>query len=259
MLLAIFTGILGLIIGSFLNAVIFRLRSGEQFVTGHSKCPACGHQLGFFDLIPVFSFIFLRGKCRYCNKPIDWQYPMVELVTAAIFVIGFFQFPISPLAGQANFQSLSFFTYLIFSCFLIIIFVYDLRYYLILDKVSLTALIIAFGANYLLGRPLINLAVAAMVIGGFFMLQFIVSRGKWIGGGDVRLGLVMGAMLGWPIGLVALGLAYVIGAAIGLLLVAFKKKDLNSQLPFGAFLSLTTWACLLWGEKILTWYLERVI
>lgn len=253
--------ILGLISGSFLNAVIFRLKSGEQFITGHSKCPRCGHALGFWDLIPLFTFIFLRGKCRYCHQPIDWQYPLVELVTAAVFTIGCLYFlPLSvAFYNQPLTSYLPYLAYLIFSCFLIIIFVYDLRYYLILDKVSLTALVIAFGANYLLGRPLFNLAGAATLIGGFFTLQFIVSRGKWIGGGDIRLGLVMGAMLGWPISLVALGLAYLIGAAIGLILVAFKKKDLNSQLPFGTFLSLTTWACLLWGQKILAWYLEIVI
>lgn len=261
MLLAILAGILGLIIGSFLNAVIFRLKSGEQFITGHSKCPACGHALGFWDLIPLFTFIFLRGKCRYCHQPIDWQYPAVESATAAVFVIGWlYFFPLSAaFYNQPLTTYLPFLIYLIFSCFLIIIFVYDLRYYLILDKVSLTALVVAFGANYLLGRPLLNLAGAAVLIGGFFMLQFIISKGKWIGGGDIRLGLVMGAMLGWPIGLVALGLAYLIGALAGLLLIALKKKSLQSQLPFGTFLSFTTWACLLWGQKILDWYLDRII
>lgn len=246
---------MGLIIGSFLNAVIFRLKAGEQFVTGHSKCPHCGHQLGFFDLIPVFSFIFLRGQCRYCHKPIDWQYPMVEAVTALVFAIGFYSIIGKQMLPAIDWRVIfEYFTYLIFSCFLIIIFVYDLRYYLILDKVSLTALVIAFLLNYLLGAPIVNLLISALLIGGFFLLQFVVSRGKWIGGGDIRLGLVMGAMLGWPIGVVALGLAYLIGAVVGLLLVALKKKGLNSQLPFGTFLTLTVWACLLWGEHILAWY-----
>ena len=247
--------ILGLIVGSFLNAVIFRLKSGEQFVTGHSKCPSCKHPLAFLDLIPLFSFIFLQGKCRYCHQSISWQYPLVELVTALVFIVGYYHF----FGLESAAFSPEYLIYLIFSCFLIIIFVYDFRYYLILDKVSLIALVVAFVLNYLAGRPLLNLALAAVVIGGFFFLQFVISKGKWIGGGDIRLGLVMGAMLGWPMGLVALGLAYLIGAAFGLILMALKKKGLNSQLPFGAFLSLTTWACLLWGQRILEWYMDKVL
>lgn len=267
MLLVLLAAILGLIIGSFLNAVIFRLKSGEQFITGHSKCPNCCHQLSFFDLIPLFSFIFLKAKCRYCAKSISWQYPLVELVTALVFVVGYWKFFMGTwenenmriLFSLSNVPIFPYLAYLIFSCFLIIIFVYDLRYSLILDKVSLTALVIAFVANYLLGKPLLNLVIAALIIGGFFLLQFVVSKGKWLGGGDIRLGLVMGAMLGWPLAIVALGLAYIIGAAFGLILIVLKKKSLSSQLPFGTFLSLTTWACLLWGQQILDWYLERII
>ena len=161
--------------------------------------------------------------------------------------------------GTSSIFNLQYLSYLIFSCFLIIIFVYDFKYYLILDKVSLSALVVAVVLNYLTGYSIINLLMSAVIIGGFFFLQFILSQGKWIGGGDIRLGLVLGAMLGWPLCLVALGLAYVVGAIVGLGLIILKKKQLNSQLPFGTFLSLAIWVCLLWGQKILDWYLFRVL
>jgi prepilin signal peptidase PulO-like enzyme (type II secretory pathway) len=241
--------VLGLIFGSFLNAVIFRLKRNEQFISGRSKCLKCKHALAFADLIPLFSFIFLRAKCRYCKAKISWQYPAVELVTALVFLIGYW-----------HYLSLTdYLVYLVFSCWLIVIFVYDFKYYLILDKVSLSALVTAFVLNFLSGKSALNLLIGALVVSGFFLLQFVVSKGKWIGGGDLRLGLVMGAMLGWPMALVALALAYLSGAALGLLLIVFKKKSFNSQLPFGTFLTVSTWAVLLWGEQILNWYLNSML
>ncbi|MCX6785801.1 MAG: prepilin peptidase [Candidatus Komeilibacteria bacterium] len=248
-MLAVLIFILGLIFGSFLNAVIFRLKRNEQFIRGRSKCLSCKHNLAWQDLIPLFSFIFLRAKCRYCKAKISWQYPAVELATALVFLIGYWHY--------LNLTDYS--VYLVFSCFLIIIFVFDFKYYLILDKVSLSALMAAFVFNFLLGYSAINLLIGALAVAGFFLLQFVVSQGAWIGGGDLRLGLVMGAMLGWPMALVALSLAYLSGAAAGLILIVFKKKRFNSQLPFGTFLSLATWVTLLWGEKILSWYLNTML
>ncbi|MBU1131360.1 prepilin peptidase [Patescibacteria group bacterium] len=244
-----FLFIFGLIIGSFLNAVIYRLKSGENIVSERSKCPHCRHLLAVKDLVPVLSFIFLRAKCRYCHKKISWQYPLVELATALIFILGYLkyqnEFPV------LNFQ---FLVFLVFSCFLIIIFVYDLKHYLIVDKVSLPAFFIALLINLLLGHPLFNLLLASILVAGFFFFQLVLSKGKWIGGGDVRLGLVMGAMLGWPQALIALFLAYISGSIIGLVLIMAKKKEWHSQIPFGTFLSAATLITLLFGQQILEWY-----
>jgi len=240
-----FIFILGLIVGSFLNVVIFRLKQNEQFVKGRSKCLFCKKELKFLDLIPLLSFIFLKAKCRYCARKLSWQYPLVELATALVFLTGFFYYQLF---------SFNYLSYLVFSCFLIIIFVYDLKYYLILDKVSLTALLFAFLANFLLGVNPLNLFLGALILGGFFLAQFVFSKGRWIGGGDIRLGLVMGAMLGWPGVLTALMVAYLAGAAAGLLLIVFKKKVWGSQLPFGVFLAPATWVTLLWGPQLVKWY-----
>ena len=249
---AVLIFILGLICGSFLNAVIFRLKAGEQFIKGRSKCPACARPLGFWDLIPIFSFVFLKAKCRYCRQAISWQYPAVELFTGLVFLAGYFKY----LAGGGLSQWPQLAVFLVLACFLTVILVYDLRYYLILDKVSLPALAAALLFNFLLGKSVLNMLFAAAVVAGFFLLQFIVSKGKWIGGGDIRLGLVMGAMLGWPLVLVALFLAYIIGAIIGLWLIVLKKKAWGSQLPFGTFLAATTWLSLWWGERLMNWYLN---
>lgn len=244
--------VFGLIIGSFLNAVIFRLKANEQFTRGRSKCLSCKHTLSFLDLIPVFSFIFLRAKCRYCHKKISWQYPVIELVTALLFLIGYYYYLVQTVSY------LQFMTFLIFTSFLIIIFVYDLKYLLILDKVSISAFLVALILNTQLGYNFFDLMLASTVIAGFFLLQFLISKGKWIGGGDIRMGLVMGAMLGFKMALVALFLAYIIGAVFGIMLLMLKKKSLQSKLAFGTFLSLATFVTLLWGSNLLNWYINIV-
>lgn len=244
--------IFGLIVGSFLNVVILRLKSQEQFISGHSKCPSCSHNLDFWDLIPLFSFIFLKAKCRYCQSKISWQYPLVELSAGLLFVLGYYHY-FGSAVNMAD-QLFEYLIYLVFACFLLVIFVYDLKYYLILDKVSLTAFIAAVFLNVLSGQPWQNLLLAALIAAGFFLLQFIVSKGTWIGGGDIRLGLVMGAILGWPRVLAALLLAYVLGSIIGLGLVILKKKGWKSQLPFGTFLAPATLVVYLWGNGLIKWY-----
>ncbi len=239
---------LGLIFGSFLNSVIWRLHSKESFLSCHSICTSCRHILAWKDLLPLFSFIFLGRRCRYCSQKISWQYPLVELFTAILFVVFYWQLALSWLL-LFN---------LVFLLFLIIIFVYDLRYYLILDKVSVPAMIVALIASLLLGVSFWGLILAVIVGGGFFFLQFLISHGKWIGGGDIRLGVVMGLMLGWPKILVALVLAYFIGSIISVILVIVGKKKMASTVPFGTFLALSTVVTLLWGNIILDWYLALV-
>lgn len=258
MLLA-FVFILGLFVGSFLNVVVYRLHREESFVKGFSKCLFCGHRLYPKDLVPLFSFLFLKGKCRYCRHKIAKQYFLMELATAVGFTLIALvlwqsldsQIILTSISNLLIFQTLAWW---IFFSFLLIIFVYDLKYYLILDTVSLPAIVLAFIFNLFLGFSWQNLLLGALVGGGFFFLQFIISRGKWIGGGDIRLGLLMGALLGWPQVLTALFLAYLLGSifAIGLLLA--KKKHWGDKLPFGTFLSLATFIVLLYGDILINWY-----
>lgn len=252
--------IIGACIGSFLNVVILRLKEEKSFVKGRSYCPNCKHQLAWYDNVPLISYIFLVGKCRYCHKKISAQYPLVEMTAGGLFVLVYIKWRTGIL--DFRFQILDFFvllSYFIFTAILIIIFVYDLKWYLILDKVALPAIAVAFILNTILGYKFTDLLLGGVIVGGFFFLQFIISRGKWIGGGDVRLGFLIGVMLGWQKAIVALFIAYVAGAIIGIFLMIVKNKKMNSKIPFGTFLSAATYISMLWGGEILAWYLRLII
>jgi len=236
--------IFGLVVGSFLNCLIYRLEVGEGFLKGRSFCPYCRHILSWQDLIPLLSFLILRGKCRYCQKSISWQYPLVEIATGLLFLSIFnFQFSIFNL---------------IIACFLIIIFVYDLKHYIIPDKIIYPAIVIVLIYNFLrsdlLGRS--DLLLSAFGAATFFLAIVLVSRGKWLGIGDIKLAFLMGLFLGFPNILVALFLAFSIGAIIGLGLIVSGKKTLKSEVPFGPFLVTGTFIALFFGGQIIHWYLN---
>ncbi len=239
---------LGLIIGSFLNVVLWRLHQGESLLTPRSYCPKCKKRINWSDNIPILSFLALRGRCRYCRSKISLQYPLVELVTGIVFLWLYLEFGLTA----------KFFSLVIFSGFLIVIFVYDLKYYLILDRITVPAMVIAVLANLYLGLSFWQLFWGGLLGGGFFLIQFLVSSGKWIGDGDIRLGILMGLMLGGKMLIVGLFLAYLVGAVFAIILVARGKKKMSSQIPFGTFLSLSTFFTFLYGQQILDWYLNLI-
>ncbi len=257
----LFIFVFGLVIGSFLNCLIYRFETGGNFLKGRSFCPHCKHILAVKDLFPVFSFLFLKGKCRYCKKPISFQYPLVELFTGFLFVF-IFNFVFS--AGPFNFGSILYFLFLlIISCFLAVIFVFDLKHYLIPDKVVYPAIILAiiytvscflFVINDF--NLLIQHILSAFLAAAFFLLIVLVSRGRWMGIGDIKLAFLMGLVLGWPNILVALFLAFFIGAIMGLGLISLKRKTLKSEIPFGPFLVFGTFFALFWGGRMINWYLS---
>jgi len=253
--MAILVFIFGLMIGSFLNCFILRLHNGKSML-GRSVCPKCKKQINWYDNIPILSFVILRGKCRFCKKKISWQYPVVELITGLLFTMAFlinFQFSIF------NFQFLLIdFLRLFKSWFLIsvmiIIFIYDLRWYLILDKIIIPSSIIIFILNLFLGFSWINLLISAIIGSSFFLIQFLISKGRWIGGGDIRMGALMGFALGWPYVILAIFLAYFIGSIVGIGLIVFKNKSWGSQVPLGVFLSVSTVIVMFFGDLILKSY-----
>ncbi len=247
--------IFGLIVGSFLNCIIWRVSIKKSFLKGRSICPKCKHQLNFFDLIPLFSFLALKGKCRYCQKKISWQYPLVELATGFIFLL------VSILFW--NNLSLMIFLLIIFS-FLIIIFVYDLKHLIIPDNVLVPAIIIAALYRIIEGlfisKSLLSLyyLLSIAVPCGFFLLIYLLSKGKWIGFGDVKLAILLGLILGWPNILLGLFLSYLIGGIIGIGLVIISKKQMKSEVPFAPFLIAGTMIAVLFGTPILNWYLKLI-
>lgn len=242
--------IFGTIIGSFLNVVIFRLHR-KCSILGRSLCFFCQKFIRWYDNIPLFSFLNLRGKCRFCRRKISWQYPLVEVTTGILFLLFYWKYVALGL-GQNLFYL---FRDLVFVSILMIIFVYDLRWYLILDIITIPAAIFAFLINLYLGLSWWSLLLGALIGGGFFLAQFLISSGRWIGGGDIRLGVLLGAMLGWQLLLLALFLAYAVGSIIGLSLIIAGQKKFSSRVPFGTFLSSATMATLLWGSLLLRWYL----
>ncbi len=245
--------VFGLIVGSFINAVLYRLPLNRSSLRGRSFCPHCKHTLATMDLVPVISFIGLRGKCRYCRKPISWQYPLLELTTAIVFLISYLRLVSLYSFGPTLMGYFIF--YAVILGYLIVIFMYDLRHYLILDKVLIPAAIIAVIANVLLGVSWVSMLIGAIFGGGVFWIQYVLSRGRAIGGGDIRLGVLMGLLLSWPNVLVAIFVAYMAGLVVGVPLLIMGAKKLSSKIPFGTFLAVGTYVALLWGKDLLQWYL----
>jgi len=250
-LVLIFVFIFGLIIGSFLNCLVWRLRTGESLL-GRSYCLKCKKQIAWYDNLPVLSFVLLKGKCRQCGGKISWQYPIVELTTGVLFVLAYY------LNYELRITNYELIIQLLRDWFLIsammVIFIYDLRWYLILDIVTLPAGLVVLILNLALGFSLWNLLVSGIIGSGFFLLQFLISGGKWIGGGDIRLGLLMGLALGWPGVIAAIIISYFLGSLVGLGLIAAGKKRWGSEVPLGVFLAAGTIIDLFWQERILDWY-----
>jgi leader peptidase (prepilin peptidase)/N-methyltransferase len=254
--IAIFIGVIGLIVGSFLNVVILRLHAGTQFARGRSICPRCKHVLSALELIPLVSWLLQRGRCRHCSKPVSIQYPLVEASTAILFVLAY----LTHVPGTySDLIILGLWFYIIAS--FIVLAVYDLRWYLLPDKVLLPIIIPA--AIILIGEaiPTKALAVvygpvlAALLVGGAFYALAAVSRGKWMGGGDIKLVFVMGLLLGLQRTAVAMAIGCISAAIVGVFLIAIKRKSRQDSIPFGPFLIAGTLIAYLYGGQILSWYL----
>lgn len=248
----IFLFFLGIAFGSFANVIILRLHSGEKGIfTGRSHCVKCQHPLIFWDLFPLFSWLFLRGKCRYCQTKISAQYPLVEFTMGCVFVLAYLTFV---FWGGGDYAYLIWLLLIFFV--LTILFVYDFLYMELPDEVSLPAIVVFFGFNFFNFTPSWQEAlIGAAIPVGFFGLQYLISRGKWIGEGDFRLGILMGLILGWQLTIVALALAYVFGAIVGIYVLIKKQKGMDSQLPFGPFLIVGTLLAFFVGQNLLNWYL----
>lgn len=253
-MIIIFVFIIGLSIGSFINVLVYRLKNKQNIVSGRSKCPNCKKKLGLLELIPIISFFIQGGKCTSCKEKISWQYPLVEISSGILFLIIYLE--ILPKTFEEWTVVVG---YIFFSIFLITIFTYDLKYYLIPDVIVIPGIILAIlysliNYHITIWQSLLGAAIA----GGFFLFLVLISQEKWMGWGDVKLGLFIGALLGWPLILLGLFMSFVLGAVVGIGLIIFKKKKMKSALPFGTFLTFSTISVLLWGDKALNWYLNII-
>lgn len=275
--------VFGLIFGSFINAFVWRFhqltvspakkariqKSKKQLtakdlsiVNGRSMCPQCHHELAAKDLVPVLSWLMLRGKCRYCQEAISVQYPLVELLTAGLFVVSYIFWPLS-------FNNVELFRFVMWQFFVVAfvaLAVYDLRWLLLPDRivyplVGLAAVQVATVAIWQNNIAYVwHAALGAAVISGLFYFLFQISNGGWIGGGDVKLGLVLGLLAGGPIeALLVIFFASVYGTLYSLPLLARSKSNFTAKVPFGPFLLAATITVQLFGVDIANWYTKTLL
>lgn len=249
MLIFVFIFLLGIIIGSFLNVVIFRLNTGKSMVNGRSICMICNRILRWYELIPILSFVLQRGKCRRCKEKISYQYPLVEFITGLIFLLIAIHFLPAILITPMSYLFLVLFFAFIFSL-LIVISVYDLRHKIIPDNLvylfSLVSLLSIFinhsNIGVLFVWPSFPNIIAGPLLAAPFALLWFLSKGKWMGLGDAKLMLGIGWMLGIYIGIAAIILAFWIGAVIGIIImiISRKKVSMKTEIPFAPFLIIGT-------------------
>lgn len=237
-------GVVGACIGSFLHLVVTRMHAGSSMVRPRSHCSACGHVLKAPDLVPIVSYLFTRGRCRYCKTRISPQYPFVEFAAGAVFVMAGY---CMTLHGDW----LMLVRDLVVGSSLIMIFLYDVRYGLVPDVFVVPAAILAFGVDVMRGGSIPYAIVAGVVLGGFFWIQHVVSKGRWVGAGDISIGILLGLYLGLARGLIALWIAYVVGAMVAIALLAYKKTTRQSRIPFGPFLVTGAFVALWFGDRII--------
>ena len=257
---------LGAIVGSFLNVLIYRTVHDQQFVKGRSRCPRCNAMIAWYDNIPILSFLLLRRRCRSCFETISWTYPVVEILTGALFVwwflIGFTFFKLSTeplLYLQPIF-------WLTVGTILIVVFFTDLLYGIIPDV--MVALLIGISlayriallvsgvyyhidfSNAILGSALLSLALFGL---------FVATKGRGFGFGDVKFMFPLGLLMGWPEMIVGIWVSFVSGGVVGVLLLLGGKKKFGQTLPFGPFMIFGTIFALLFGSKLAGWYLSTVL
>ena len=242
MILAVF--LFGLLIGSFLNVVIARVPERRSLVRPRSACPGCGGVIAWYDNVPVLSFVLLRGRCRACQEPISWRYPIVELVTASLLTLAYVAFG----------PTVDFVVAAVLLASLVAIAAIDLQHQLIPDAITLPGILVGFVANLVTGRIHWLECVAGILVGGGLFLAIILASGGGMGGGDMKLGAMLGAFLGWKALAFALFSAVVLGGVVAIALLASGQRGRKDPIPFGPFLALAGAVSLFWGERIVAWY-----
>lgn len=275
--------LLGLCAGSFVNALVWRVNQTSKIkhqksksektidsklpttnysiLNGRSVCPNCRHNLAAKDLVPLFSWLSLRGRCRYCKKPISTQYPIVELAGGLIFAASYLLWPVD-IIGLAG--SLLYCSWLLTSVGLLALLVYDYRWMLLPNRIIYPTLAVAvFGRlTYILiegptPEAVANWVLSVAIASGIFWLIFYLSKGKWIGYGDVRLGLITGTVLAKPsLSLLMIFVASVLGTLFVAPSLLSGNRKTTSQIPFGPFLIAGTFLALIFGQAIIDWYLN---
>jgi len=245
----VLAAVIGLVIGSFLNCLIWRLYKNES-LSGRSYCPHCRQTIAWYDNIPLLSFMFLGGRCRRCQKTISWQYPLVELATAILFVL---TWQLDTTVQSFSWQLLRDWLLVVT---LIIVFVYDCRWQLVPMLPLWSMMLVIFLLNLVLGFSWVSLLLFGTIGAAFFLIQYIITARRGVGEGDIWLGAFLGLAYPDPKQLFLIMLtAYTLGSVFGLFLIISGQKKWQSRLALGPFLALGAVITLIWGRQIITWYL----
>lgn len=253
--------IFGLFIGSFLNVLVDRIPKGESPIKGRSYCDKCKKNLKWYDLIPLLSFIFLKGKCRYCQTHLSFYYPIVEVVTGILFVLVFIF-----VSGESiMYQVLSIkyvldlLYYLFIVSSLIVIFFADLKYRIIPDKIIFPAILVSL-AYILLNTYYLIPILSALGASLFFLFLFLITKGRGMGFGDVKFSFLMGLILGFPNIVVSLYVAFLTGAIVGCILILWQKKRIRgTSIPFGPFLVIGSLTAIFFGDVLAQSFLRALL
>jgi leader peptidase (prepilin peptidase)/N-methyltransferase len=243
--------VFGLVWGSFLNVVIYRLPRGLSLMRPPSSCPHCGKHIKAYENIPILSYLALRGKCGNCKAKISPAYPLVEALTPICLLLVYMQYSLSP----------HFFASCLFASALIVLGFIDYYHQILPDQVTLTGLVVAliytfFRDDLSLVQALLGAGVGAGFLLFVYGAYYLLRKKEGLGMGDVTMMLLVGSFLGWKLSLLTLILASVGGAIVGVVFIIFKKKDLQHALPFGTFLAPAAFVAFLYGQKIIKAYLS---
>ena len=254
--------VFGLLIGSFLNVCVYRIPRGESMVKPPSHCCECTTKLKAYDMVPVISYVILRGKCRFCGSKIPISYPLVEVLTALAFATLFGKYGLT----------VDFFSLACLISILVVVFFVDLKHRIIPDELvvfglGLGVLIAVYNVFYQVKiygdgnwwNPLLGIAVGSGTLFVIALIGFIVYKtDDAMGMGDVKIFAPIGMFLGWRITGVALFISVLLGGIAGLILIAFRLKKKRDAIPFGPFIVSGTFIAAVWGWDILNWYLNRL-
>jgi leader peptidase (prepilin peptidase)/N-methyltransferase len=248
---ATFFTVWGLCIGSFLNVCIHRLPLKQSVVTPRSRCPACGSALTWKDNIPLVSYAALAARCRSCRAPISVRYPFVEALTGALFLWHWAVFGFTPLM----------FVRVAFACALVVLFAIDLEHQILPDRITLPGIVVGFVCSLMLPPgpilSLLGILVGGGLLWGIAELWFRLRHVDAMGFGDVKMLAMIGAFLGLPLVLVTFVIATMIGGVIAVALVATRRANMGTAIPFGTMLAAAALVASLYGEPLLAWYLSR--
>ncbi|SDC03585.1 leader peptidase (prepilin peptidase) / N-methyltransferase [Candidatus Frackibacter sp. WG12] len=226
--------------------MIYRLPNDESIIFPRSHCPNCETKLGVIDLIPIISFVFNKGRCRYCRTKISWQYPLVELLTGIFLTILFIQYQFS-----VNFWIYAFLTILLMTCTFI-----DYKHKIIPNKITYPGILIGLILSILFNHITLQSALLGILIpGGFLLLVAIITKGG-MGIGDVKFAAMIGTYIGAEYTLIGIFIGSLVGSVLGLGLIGLGLKDRKSRIPFGPLIALGNTLMLFWGEEVVGWYLQ---